>query len=165
MTAEAGSNSKKGVFRQTRTTNRDIRAALDGSAVLDAKTVERERSADVGRCNALLEQWLPQATDVDSKRAKLASEIVHRAMTRRARLLGLDFAAAGSGTSVAIQVNNAAPVAALPDIDFSTWSDAEIRAWRFLADKARGISPAGSLDGILAASERAPMIVIEGEAA
>ncbi len=134
-----------------RTVARDVRAALDGSAALDGKTVDRERSADVERCNAMLATWLPHATNSDSKRAKLASEIIHRTLTRRARLLGLDFAAAGSGTNIAIQnINQAAPASAVPDIDFSTWSDAEIRAWRFLSDKAAGKATLDTLESIMA---------------
>ena len=146
-----------------RTATRDIRAGLDQSRHLDDETVERERATDLARCDGLIGVWLPIASDPDSKRAKLASEIVHRCMIRRGKLLKLDHAAMGSGTSVAVQVNTAAAPPVHPDIDFSTWSDTEVIAFRFLTQKAQGLSPAGSLDEIVSRKSRivAPVILVD----
>ena len=142
-----------GAVINPRTVERDLQTALAASSARNADDIEIERTRDLERVNSLLETWLPILHEPGHVRAKLASDTARWLFARRGRLLGLDVSATGSGTNVAIQVNTNAPAPAVSDKDFSAFTDAEIRAFRYLNDKASGVETGESLESILAASE------------
>ena len=129
--------------------------------------MQHERQRDLARVDAALETWIPILHDPGHPKVKMASETARWLMVRRARLLGTDHAAQGSGVNILNQVTNVVPSApAVPDIDFSTWRDVEVAAFKYLTEKAEGRDPAGSLEDVLSRQSCvAPSVILVEEAA